>query len=46
MNKFLNENYAVVLNELKPAIAEAFGLAFKQISNQVFSKIPVDEIFP
>ncbi|KAK3908171.1 Protein takeout [Frankliniella fusca] len=46
MNTFLNENSAEVLKELKPAISEGFGEVFRQIANRVFSKVPLDKIFP
>lgn len=46
MNTFLNENSHEVLKELKPAISDGFGEVFKQISNRVFSKVPLDKIFP
>ncbi|XP_034247581.1 protein takeout-like [Thrips palmi] len=46
MNHFLNENSAEVLKELKPAISDGFGEVFKQISNRVFSKVPLEKIFP
>ncbi|KAK9504720.1 hypothetical protein O3M35_010987 [Rhynocoris fuscipes] len=43
-NKFLNENWSQVINELKPAIFKAFSVAFKSIGDSVFSKVPADEI--
>ncbi|KAE8747576.1 hypothetical protein FOCC_FOCC005736 [Frankliniella occidentalis] len=46
MNHFLNENSAEVLKELKPAISDGFGEVFKQIANRVFSKVPLDKIYP
>ena len=46
MNTFLNENWFEVLKELKPAISDGFGEVFKQISNRVFSKVPLDKILP
>ncbi|XP_046979721.1 protein takeout-like [Schistocerca americana] len=46
MNKFLNENWEEILKELKPSIEEAFGLAFKDIANNVFHKVPYTDVFP
>lgn len=46
MNTFLNQNSDEVLKELKPAISDGFGAVFKEISNRVFSKLPLDKIFP
>jgi hypothetical protein len=46
MNKFLNENWPVILNELKPGIQDAFGAAFGDISNRIFHKVPYNKIFP
>ncbi|XP_024084917.1 protein takeout-like isoform X2 [Cimex lectularius] len=42
MNEFLNENWEVILSELKPAISKAFGMNFKEVANRIFSKIEVD----
>ncbi|XP_014293289.1 protein takeout [Halyomorpha halys] len=44
MNLFLNENHAQIVNELKPAVSKALSQAFLQVANQVFSKIPANEI--
>ncbi|XP_014241740.1 protein takeout [Cimex lectularius] len=46
MNIFLNENWQDILKELKPTISSAFGAAFKEIANRVFSKIPINQIAP
>lgn len=45
MNKFLNENWEDVFNELKGKIYEAFGLIFQSIINNVFAKYPYEEMF-
>lgn len=45
MNVFLNENWADILGELKPAIQQAFGAAFGDISNRIFRKVPYHTIF-
>jgi len=44
MNVFLNENWRELLIELKPAIEEVFGTAFKEIGQQFFNRIPLDQI--
>ncbi|KAK9504721.1 hypothetical protein O3M35_010988 [Rhynocoris fuscipes] len=46
MNVFLNENWKEIITELKPAIVQAFGTAFRNIGNIVFSKVPADQISP
>ena len=45
MNKFLNENWSEVYNELKPVIMEAMGKILLHICNGVFSKIEYTEMF-
>ncbi|KAK3929110.1 Protein takeout [Frankliniella fusca] len=45
MNTFLNENWKEILQELKPGIQDAFGIAFKEITNRIFSKVPVQNLF-
>ncbi|RZF33318.1 hypothetical protein LSTR_LSTR007663 [Laodelphax striatellus] len=44
MNTFLNQNWDEILKELKPAIEEALGEAFREISNRVFHKVPFNQI--
>ncbi|CAH1397718.1 unnamed protein product [Nezara viridula] len=44
MNTFLNENGEQIFKELKPAISRALSQAFTQITNQIFYKIPSNEI--
>jgi len=46
MNRFLNENWSEILNELKPAIQDTFGAAFAEISNRIFTRVPFTDIFP
>lgn len=46
MNRFLNDNWDEILKELKPAVQETFGLAFAEISNRIFTKVPYADIFP
>uniref|UniRef100_A0A336M7R2 CSON013083 protein n=1 Tax=Culicoides sonorensis TaxID=179676 RepID=A0A336M7R2_CULSO len=45
MNAFLNENWKVVLDELKPACIEAFAQIFASIINSIFSKLSYDDVF-
>jgi len=45
MNRFLNENWETVFNELKVGYAKSFGLIFKELSNKLFEKVPFDNIF-
>ncbi|XP_049942372.1 protein takeout-like [Schistocerca serialis cubense] len=46
MNKFLNDNWEEILKELRPTIEEVFSVAFKDISNNLFHKVPYNDIFP
>lgn len=45
MNVFLNENWSDILGELKPAIQQAFGVAFGDITNRIFRRVPYNSIF-
>ncbi|XP_047097006.1 protein takeout-like [Schistocerca piceifrons] len=45
MNNFINENWDVILKELKPGISDVLGAIFQDISNRIFSKVPYDKIF-
>lgn len=44
-NLFLNENWEEIFNELKLSIFDAFGLIVSNLINQVFRKIPYNELF-
>ncbi|KAJ8985216.1 hypothetical protein NQ317_018245, partial [Molorchus minor] len=46
VNKVLKENSVAVFNDLKPGFEKAFSSIFKEITNSVFSKIPMKYIFP
>ncbi|XP_077298428.1 protein takeout-like [Arctopsyche grandis] len=46
MNRFLNENSEIVFNELKPSYEQSFSLLFKDITNKIFTKVPMDHVFP
>lgn len=45
MNHFLNENWEIVFNELKSGYEETFGLVFKEVTNKIFTKVPMRKIF-
>ncbi|XP_002032522.2 protein takeout [Drosophila sechellia] len=45
MNRFLNENWETVFNELKVGYAKSFGIIFRELSNKLFEKVPFDNIF-
>lgn len=45
MNRFLNENWRDILNELKPAVSYAIEEILKGIINRIFMKIPYEDIF-
>lgn len=45
MNRFLNDNWETVFNELKVGYAKSFGKIFRELSNRLFEKIPMDSIF-
>lgn len=46
LNRIANDNANEILKDLKPAISVAFGQAFEDIANRVFSKVPYDDLFP
>lgn len=45
MNKFLNENWQTVFMELRSGYEQTFGHIFKEISNNIFGKVPMNKIF-
>lgn len=45
MNLFLNQNWQLVLDELKKPISASFSKIFKESLNLVFNKIPYNELF-
>ncbi|XP_063696583.1 protein takeout-like [Culicoides brevitarsis] len=45
MNVFLNENWKDILDELKPAVIEAFSQIFASVINTIFSKLSYDDVF-
>lgn len=46
MNKFLNDNWEILLAEMQPAFEANLAAAFKEITNRIFIKTPIDSIFP
>ncbi|BET02424.1 Haemolymph juvenile hormone Hypothetical protein protein (JHBP) [Nesidiocoris tenuis] len=46
MNKILNANWEEVLNELKPSFEDALSEIFRDVTNRLFSKVPLDELYP
>ncbi|XP_073976116.1 protein takeout-like [Rhodnius prolixus] len=46
MNKILNDNWEEVLKELKPSFEEALSEIFKEITNRLYQKVSLDEIYP
>lgn len=45
MNTFLNENSNLIVDELKPGMQDAFKLISYSVINNVFNKIPYDDLF-
>ena len=46
MNKFINENFQLVLEDVGPEIYKALGLIVHQIVTRLTEKVPYDELFP
>lgn len=45
MNLFLNENWQIILQELKPAVRETLAQILSGIINNVFDKLPYSDLF-
>lgn len=45
MNRFLDENWKDVTDELYPSLKEAVGAIVTSIARGLFSKIPFDDLF-
>jgi hypothetical protein len=45
MNTFMNENWEVIFNEMRPAMEKAFGNVFLDYSRLIFDNVPYNEIF-
>ncbi|XP_029038213.2 protein takeout-like [Osmia bicornis bicornis] len=46
MNRFINENSDLLFKELQAPYEETFGLVFAKITNEIYSRIPFNKIFP
>lgn len=44
--KVLNENWKEVSEVLIEGLEKAYSTVLKSVANQLFAKVPVDEIFP
>ncbi|GAB1862928.1 Protein takeout [Camponotus japonicus] len=45
INKFINMNADVLFKELQAAYEETFGLVFTKITNDIFTRVPMNKIF-
>ncbi|KAI8441751.1 hypothetical protein MSG28_005449 [Choristoneura fumiferana] len=45
MNLFLNENSELVFNELKESYEKSLSSVFKNVTNTIFDKVPMNKIF-
>ncbi|KAL7294600.1 hypothetical protein TKK_0011906 [Trichogramma kaykai] len=46
MNLFLNDNWKTVAAEIKPALEETVSKLFKDFSNKIYAKYPMDTLLP
>ncbi|XP_046738549.1 protein takeout-like [Diprion similis] len=46
MNTFIAQNSELLFKELQPPYEETFGLVFAKLGNEVFSRIPMNKLFP
>lgn len=46
MNRFMNDNWELIFNELKGGYEETLSYVFKDVTNKLFSKVPMSTIFP
>lgn len=44
-NRFLNENWSDVINELKPALRNAVGIITGSVIKAVFDKFPYEDFW-
>lgn len=44
-NLFLNQNWLEVFTEIKKSVFSAFGQITENVLNNVFAKVPYDELF-
>lgn len=45
MNLFLNENWQIILQELKPGVRNTLTQIVSKIINEFFDKVPYSEFF-
>lgn len=45
MNQFLNDNWSEIYDELKQGVFDALGSIFTNLLNNVFLRIPYDQLF-
>ncbi|XP_058831481.1 protein takeout [Topomyia yanbarensis] len=45
MNKVLNDNWKLMFSELRGAYEDTFGYIFRDITNKLFLKVPMNRIF-
>lgn len=45
MNRFLNANWRLLLDELRKPISASFAKVFREALSSVFDKTPYDELF-
>lgn len=45
MNGVMNDNWQLMFRELSGAFEDTFGYIFKDISNKLFLKVPMNRIF-
>lgn len=46
MNRFMNDNWELIFSELKGGYEETLSYVFKEVTNKLFTKVPMDRIFP
>ncbi|XP_043274340.1 protein takeout-like [Venturia canescens] len=46
MNLFLNDNWKTVAAEMKPALEDTVSNLFKEFSNNIYAKYPIDVLLP
>lgn len=45
MHKFLNQNSDLIFKEFQASYEETFGLVFAEITNNIFTRVPMNKIF-
>lgn len=44
MNEFLNDNWRDIMVEMAPAVEASFSSHFQKMAENIFNRIPIDEI--